>query len=155
MTINLDLTSPINIVRAMVGDVDINNPIMSDNMYQQIIDINTVNGRSECVIVWFSALQAAGYLMAQYAPEGMRYRERVNAVEFEQYGGERYKSYVRLNDWLKRNPPNTCSIGSALFHFGGTYTECSQIYTMKYINDCLGQCWNLVWKDGYLASCGC
>jgi hypothetical protein len=152
-TINLDLTNPINTVRVMVGDVDSCNPMMTDMMYQQIIDLNTINSRNECVIVWFSAIQAAGYLMAHFAPEAMRYRERVNAVEVEQYGGERYRGYANLLKWLRNNPPLNCPLSGTLFHFGGTYTECSTFYTMQYINNCLCDCWGKIWIDGYYQDC--
>ena len=152
-TIDLDLTNPINVVRAMVGDVDCNNPIMSDGMYQSIIDANTINGRAECVIIWFSAIQATGYLLAHYSQDAMRQRERVNAVEVEQYGGERYRNYKNLHNWLQKNPPLTYQFEQTLFDFGGTYTECSTFYSVQYINKCLCECWCKVWQDGYYMDC--
>lgn len=152
-TIDLDLTNPINVVRVMVGDVDSCNPLMSDNMYQSILDSNTVDGRDECVVVWFSAQQAVGYLIAHFAPEAMRYRERVNAVEVEQYGGQRYSAYQNLEKWLKKNPPRNCISEISLFHFGGTYDECDQIYTVQYINKCLCECWGKIWQGGFYMDC--
>ena len=152
MTINIDLTNPINVVRAMVGDIDVCSPIMSDMMYQQILDINDINDRSECVIVWFSAIQAASILMAQYSITGQRYRERVNAVEVENYGSERYKNYQDLTKWLRNNPPMNCPLGGALFYFGGTYDQCDTIYTLKYIKSCICACWPRAWVDGYTLS---
>ena len=128
--INLDLTAPIDATRAMVGDVDTDDPILSDAMYQQILDINTINDRGECVVLWFSSIQAAEIILAHYAPLAFRSRERVNAVEVEEYGGERYKNYQDLVKWLRNNPPNNCSFGTSLFYFGGTYTKSDNIYTL-------------------------
>ncbi len=153
MTIDFDISNPVNAIRIMVGDVDLCNPIMSDNMYQQFFDLNNINDRNECVVVWFSAIQAASIIYAQYAPNGQRYRERVNAVEVENYGGERAQNYKNLLDWLKGNPPLNCPMEGSLFGFGGTYTKCDAIYTVRYINDCICSCWGWIWKDGYYAEC--
>jgi len=148
MAINLDLTNPTNVIRAMVGDVDMCDPIMSEMMYQQIYDIQNVDGKEENTVIWLSAIQACFYIKAHYAPEAMRYRERVNAVEFEQYGGERYKNYCDLMDWLRGNPP-AISTGAPLFHFGGTYTSYDKISMLQYMNICLETYWGYVWRDGY------
>lgn len=153
-TINIDLTNPVNAVKVTVGDTDVCNPIMSDMMYQQIIAKYNDGVREECIVLWLSAIYAAQLILAHYAPDSMRYRERVNAVEIDYYGGERYKNYEKLIKWLRNNPPNFCdSGGGALFYFGGTYTECSQIYTLRYINDCLGECWGCKWENGFYSSC--
>jgi len=153
-TINLDLSNPSNAIRALVGDVDVCDPIMSDSMYQQIYDLNDINDRNECVIAWFASIQAAEIIMAQYAPTGQRYRERVNAVEVENYGSERYKNYQNLVKYLRNNPPMNCPLSNTLFYFGGTYTQCDNIYTLKYINKCLCGFWGLpnAWIDGYQLS---
>jgi len=154
-TINIDLTNPVNTIRCLVGDVDICNPILSDMMYQQIIALYTNGSREECSIVWLSAIYAAQIILAHYAPDSMRYRERVNAVEIDYYGGERFKNYEKLIKWLKNNPPNYCDAGTTggLFYFGGTYTECSSIYTLRYINSCLMDCWGCRWENGFYSSC--
>ena len=149
--IELDLTSPTNALRAMVGDIDSCDPIMSDTMYQQIYDLNDINDRDECSILWFSAIQAARIVMAHYAVEGQRQRERVNAVEVENYGSERYNNYKDLVNWLRRNPPQNCPLGNTLFYFGGTYDSCDQIYTLSYIKQCTCACWPYNWIDGYFA----
>jgi len=156
-TIDLDLTNPVNVVRAMVGDVDSCNPIMSDNMYQQVINMFDDGVRAECAVVWRSALYAANLILAQYTPDSMRTRERVNSVEIDYDGSNRYKNYERLIKWLKNNPPDSCTTGStfSLFHFGGTYTECNQIYTLRYINTCLSECWGCYWENGFYSSCAC
>jgi hypothetical protein len=118
-------------------------------MYQQILDINSINERSECIVVWFSAIQAAEILMAQYSIDGQRSRERVNAVEVENYGGERYRSFKDLTKWLKSHPPLNCTLGGSLFHFGGTYTQADDIYTLKYLKSCICSCWPHYTITGY------
>ena len=151
-TINLDLTNPINAIRAMVGDIDTCNPLMSDMMYQQIYDKANKSNRNECIVLWYAAIQAAEILMAHFAPTALRSRERVNAVEIEEYGSERYNNYKDLLKWLRNTPPLDCALSTTLFQFGGTYTECDTIYTLKYMRQCFCMFWPRVWTDGYMLS---
>lgn len=147
--IDLDLTIPTNALRAIVGDIDPDNPIMSDSMYQQIYDMNDINGRQEAVVLWFSAIQAASILLSHYASTAGHYRERVNAVEIEESGGEKYRNFLNLLKWLRNNPPTGGTASAGLFHFGGTYTQCDLIYTLRYIKDCMCSNWPNVVVRGY------
>ena len=101
--INLDLTNSIDVVRALVGDFDTACPIMSNNMYQQILDMYT--NVSESSAEWLAAIYACDIITRHYAQDGLRSRERVNAVEVEEYGHERYEAYVQTCKWLRANPP--------------------------------------------------
>lgn len=154
--IDFDLTDPINVIKVMVGDIDCDDPLMSANMYQQILDMFD---KSECygepIQIWYSAKYAARIFIAEYGHTGMRTRERVNAVELEFYGGERYRNYRDLVEWLENNPPvGSTENGISLFHFGGTFDGYRNLPSLQYINACLNGFWGWSWKDGYLLSTG-
>ena len=152
--IDLDLTNPINIVRVLAGDVDTANPILSDNMYQQMLDMYADKELS--VAEWFAAIYACNIIAMQFAPDALRSRERVNAVEIEEYGKERYDSYRRACQWLRANPPiGSEAEGVVGFLIGGGCNNglvCSGI-SIGWLNSALLTCWSLTWDNGYYRPC--
>lgn len=148
--INLDLTNPIDVVRSLVGDFDKSCPIMSDNMYQQLLDQFTK--LNESTAEWLAAIEACDIISRHYAQTGLRRRERVNAVEVEQYGNERYKAYVDTCNWLRTHPPiSSAAYGLPLFHFGGGCNNGLALHgiTIGWMSAALLACHAITWENGY------
>ncbi len=148
--INLDLTNPIDIVRSLVGDFDKSCPIMSDNMYQQLLD--QFSTLEDATAEWFAAIDACDIISRHYAQNALRSRERVNAVEVEEYGHERYQAYRDTCKWLRANPPfGTDLQGSPLFFFGDTRSNGLHRHGIHigWMNACLRACHQLTWENGY------
>ncbi len=148
--INLDLTNPIDVVRSLVGDFDTSCPIMSNNMYQQLLDkFPTLN---ESTAEWFAAIEACDIITRHYAQTGLRTRERVNAVEVEEYGNERYKAYQATCEWLRGHPPfGTDPQGGALFFFGGGCSNGLVAHGIfnGWFSTALLACHAITWENGY------
>ena len=153
--INLDLTNSIDVVRSLVGDFDKNCPIMSDNMYQQLLDqFTTVNLDTA---EWFAAINACDIISRHYAQTGLRSRERVNAVEVEEYGNERYKAYRNTCKWLRSNPPFGSDVqGSELFFFGGSCNNGMAMHgiSIGWFSTALMACHAITWENGYFRESG-
>lgn len=152
--INLDLTNPIDVVRALVGDFDKECPIMSDNMYQQLLDMYSNN--SESIAEWFAAIYACDIIARHYAQDGLRSRERVNAVEVEEYGHERYAAYAETCTWLRSHPPiGSDAYGLPLFHLGGSCNNGLNIsgISIGWMSSALLACHAITWENGYFRHC--
>lgn len=148
--INLDLTNPIDVVRALVGDFDTSCPIMSNNMYQQILDM--YSDQTESTAEWFSAIYACDIIARHYAQEGLRSRERVNAVEVEEYGNERYKAYMDTCHWLRTHPPiGSDAYGLPLFFIGGGCNNglVQSGISIGWFSSALLACHAITWENGY------
>ncbi len=148
--INLDLTNSIDVVRALVGDFDTDCPIMSDNMYQQLLDMFSES--DESIAEWFAAIRACEIITRHYAQDALRSRERVNAVEVEQYGNERFKAYQDACEWLKNNPPlGSGADGLPLFYLGGGCNNGLRAsgISIGWFSSALSACWAVTWENGY------
>ncbi|MCP3921269.1 MAG: hypothetical protein GY714_01660 [Desulfobacterales bacterium] len=148
--INLDLTNSIDVVRALVGDFDKTCPIMSDNMYQQILDMYTEV--DESIAEWFAAIYACSIIVRHYAQSGLRSRERVNAVEVEEYGNERYQAYKNTCKWLKANPPiGSGADGLPLFFLGGYCNNGLRQsgISIGWFSSAMLACHAITWENGY------
>lgn len=149
-TINLDLTNPIDVVRSLVGDFDTSCPIMSNNMYQQLLDRYT--SLEESTAEWFASIDACDIIVRHYAQTGLRSRERVNAVEVEEYGNERYKAYKDTCEWLRAHPPfGSDAQGAPLFYFGGSCNNGLRAsgISIGWFSSALLACHAITWDNGY------
>ncbi len=148
--INLDLTNPIDVVRSLVGDFDTDCPIMSNNMYQQLLDKFT--SLDETTAEWFAAIEACEIIVRHFAQTGLRSRERVNAVEVEEYGNERFQAYKNTCKWLKANPPwGSAAQGAPLFFLGGYCNNGLRQsgITVGWFSSALLACHAITWEHGY------
>jgi hypothetical protein len=95
--------NPIDRVRFIIGDTDVDVPLISDQWYQYYLD----KGYTENA----AGLEIARRILAQYAQTGWREREGL----IEVYGRERFQTYM---DWLK-DVVNSGIVGAAMPYASG------------------------------------
>jgi hypothetical protein len=102
--LDLDLSDPINQVRALIGDID--GSFISDPNIEVLLTLNNDN-------VIKASIQALDYIIAQVA-----YYVREEAGDVEVYWGDIYERLVKRKEQVERD--NIYKISSGLFKMGGT-----------------------------------